>query len=130
MENADEMVTRTCVVCGKKFQEVKHPRGNKRKFCSHECELEHRRNYRNEYFKKRYAEDEDYRNKVRQKYSERICKRRNENKKRVLEELATELSLETDTDKILEILNTNFRIKSELYDKNARTLQVSKESRN
>lgn len=129
MDNV-EYASRTCVVCGKVFTEVKHPNGNKRKFCSHECELKHRREYRRNYFNKRYENDAKYREKVKENNAKYGTEVRKAKKEQVLQEIVGILANTTDREKIRNILEEKFRIKSELYDKHARTLRVSKESGN
>lgn len=128
MDNV-EMVNRTCVVCGKVFQEVKHPKGNKRKFCSHECELNHRREYRQEYFKKRYAEDPEYREKTKQANAKRLVEKRKTNRETALRDAAIDLYNAETLEDIIGILNEKFKMKAEVYDKYAHTLRVSKKSR-
>ena len=128
MDNV-EMVNRTCVVCGKVFQEVKHPKGNKRKFCSHECELAHRREYRREYFKKRYQEDSAYREKTRQVNAQRLVEKRKTKKEAAIRDAAIDLYNAETLEDIINILNEKFNIKSEVYDRYAHSLRVPKESR-
>lgn len=123
------LVERTCVVCGKVFTEIKHPKGNKRKFCSHECEVAHRREYRRKYFRRRYEEDEEYREHLKVNNSRYGTERRKAKKEKFMDNVVDILADCTNKKIIREILEENFRPKSEKYDKNARTLQVSKESR-
>lgn len=128
MDNV-EYVSRTCVVCGKAFTEVKHPKGNKRKFCSHECEVAHRRAYRRKYFKERYENDPEYREKIKEHNAEYGVKRRQISKENFINEIVELLASTDDTNVIRETLEKNFRVKSEKYDKYARTLRLPKESR-
>lgn len=123
-----EYVSRTCVVCGKAFTEVKHPKGNKRKFCSHECELAHRREYRRKYFRKRYDEDPEYREHLKETNAKYGTERRKANKEKFMADIVNALAEASDTNVIREILEENFRPKSEKYDRNARTLRVSEKS--
>lgn len=128
MDNV-EYVSRTCVVCGKAFTEVKHPKGNKRKFCSHECELAHRREYRRKYFKERYEKDPEYREKIKEHNAEYSVKRRQKSKENFINEIVELLASTNDTNIIRKTLEKNFRVKSEKYDKYAKTLRLPKESR-
>lgn len=126
MDNV-EYVSRTCVVCGKAFTEVKHPSGNKRKFCSHECELAHRREYRRKYFQQRYEEDSEYRKKVKAYNSKHGVERRKSLREAFIDSMVATLAGIDDEKEIKNILEENFRVKSEKYDKHARTLRVPKE---
>lgn len=128
MDNV-EMVDRTCVVCGKVFQEVKHPKGNKRKFCSHECELAYRREYRREYFRKRYKHDDAYREKTKHLNAQRLIEKRKVDKAEAIKDAAIDLYNAETLDDIINILNEKFNMKAEVYDKYAHSLRVPKESR-
>ena len=128
MDNV-EMVDRTCVVCGKVFQEVKHPKGNRRKFCSHECELAHRREYRREYFRKRYKQDDEYREKTKILNAQRLIEKRKVDKAEAIRDAAIDLYNAETLDDIINILNEKFNMKAEVYDKYAHSLRVPKESR-
>lgn len=121
-------VSRNCVVCGKAFSEVKHPKGNKRKFCSHECEIKHRREYRREYFRKRYGEDAEYRKRIKENNFKYGTEKRRADRKQFIMSIAESLATISDVSAIEEILEENFRPKNEKYDKHARTLRLSKES--
>lgn len=118
-----EMVNRTCVVCGKVFQEVKHPKGNRRKFCSHECELVHRRDYRREYFRNRYREDTEYREKIKIFNSKRLVEKRRIDKDDALKEAAVDIYNAKTVEDVMSILNERFNMKAEVYDKYAHALR-------
>lgn len=127
MDNV-EMVERVCVECGKTFQEVKHPKGNKRKFCSHECALAHRREYRQKYFRERYKMDKDYRDKLLRTNSQRLIEKRKTDKANAIRDAAIDLYNAETLEEILEILNEKFNMKAEVYDKYAHSIRVSKKS--
>ena len=118
-----EMVSRACVVCGKTFQEIKHPKGNKRKFCSHECELAHRREYRRGYFRKRYQEDAEYREKTKLLNSKRLVDKRRIDKANAIREAAVDLYNTETIEDITKILNEKFSMKAEVYDRYAHALR-------
>lgn len=128
MDNV-EYVSRTCVVCGKAFTEVKHPKGNKRKFCSHECEVAHRREYRRKYFRKRYDEDPEYREHLKETNAQYGVKRRQASKENFITGIVELLASTNDKTVIRETLEENFRVKSEKYDKYSKALRLPKESR-
>ena len=128
MDNV-EYVSRTCVVCGKAFTEVKHPKGNKRKFCSHECELAHRREYRRKYFRKRYDEDPEYREHLKETNAKYGTERRKASKENFMTGIVELLASTNDKTVIRETLEENFRVKSEKYDKYSKALRLPKESR-
>lgn len=128
MDNV-EMVNRTCVVCGKVFQEVKHPKGNKRKFCSHKCKIEHEKEYRRKYFRKRYQEDPEYRKRMCINNARHLVEKRKEDKAIALKDAAIDLYNAETLDDIIKILNEKFNMKAEVYDKYAYSLRVPKESR-
>lgn len=124
-----ELVNRTCVKCGKVFQEIKHPKGNKRKFCSEKCRKEFRKAYRKEYFRKRYAEDEEYRKRVTESNSKYLIEKRKVDKAKAIKDAAIDLYNAETLEDILAILDEKFNMKAEVYDKYAHSLRVSKESR-
>ena len=128
MDNV-EMVTRTCVVCGKTFTEPKIATGNKRKYCSEECHKQKINEYRREYLRKRYAEDTEYRDRVRQANSRSMKKVRSTKKEAAMNEVVEQLAASSDKEFIRELLDKKFNIKAEVYDKNAHSLRVPKESR-
>lgn len=128
MDNV-EMVTRTCVVCGKTFTEPKIPSGNKRKYCSEECHKKKVNEYRREYLRKRYSEDAEYRDRVRQNNSQSMKKVRSTKKEAAMNEAVEQLAASSDKEFIRELLEKKFNIKAEVYDKNAHSLRVPKESR-
>lgn len=128
MDNV-EYVSRTCVVCGKAFTEVKHPKGNKRKFCSRECEVAYRREYRRKYFKKRYENDSEYREKLKEHNAKYGVKRRQASKESFITGIVELLASTNDKTVIRETLEENFRVKSEKYDKYSKALRLPKESR-
>ena len=127
MDNV-EMVTRACKVCGKAFQEVKHPKGNRRKYCSDECRKKALKDYRTEYFKKRYYEDDEYRERVRKDNARRLVENRKKDKATALRQLAEELYYAETIEDIEKIVTEKTTIKAELYDKYAHSLRVPKES--
>lgn len=128
MEDA-ELVYRTCVVCGKTFSEIKHPKGNKRKTCSEECKAIRNRNNRLEYFRNRYHNDDEFREKIKTSSVKFMVDKRKKNKADAYDTAIKQL-LEAETEEeIRAIIDKKFNMKSEVYDKNARTLRVSKESR-
>lgn len=124
-----KLVNRTCVNCGKVFQEVKHPRGNKRKFCSDKCRVEFRKAYRKEYFRKRYTEDEEYRKRVMENNSKYLIEKRKVDKAKAIKDAAIDLYNAETLEDILAILDEKFNMKAEVYDKYAHSLRVPKESR-
>lgn len=128
MDNV-EMVTRTCKVCGKDFQEAKCHTGNRRKYCSEECRKKFLKKYRNEYFKKRYYQDDEYRKRVREDNARRLIENRKKDKATALRQLAEELYYADTIEDIEKILTEKTTIKAELYDKYAHSLRVPKESR-
>lgn len=118
-----EKVNRVCVRCGKVFQEVKHPKGNKRKFCSDVCKTAHRQEYRRDYFRKRYAEDEEYREKLCKNNAKYIVERRRIDKENALREAIVDLYNAETMEDIKRILEERFNMKAELYDKYAHALR-------
>lgn len=108
----------TCQICGKEFSYEAHG-GRPRKFCSKQCSdkagNQSFRESHKDYWKERYANDEDFAKKKRE-YNVAFAKRkRNTRKEEALRAIVDEIRSAKTPDEAVAIFEAKARVRSELY---------------
>lgn len=102
-----------CAVCGKEFERTDE--WCHFKFCSEECLKKGRKAVFNKAMRKRYAEDEEFRNARIRKNIESNRRRREARREQVMQELIVDLMQADTSDEVRKILEEKTRIKSKFY---------------
>lgn len=101
-----------CKVCGRAFTYQVKTRGRAPGFCSEECRKRYFLDLHNGYIRKRYHEDEEFRNRRKAQNARYARDRRTIEKEKTTSELINQLTEISDPGQVRSLLERHFKLKS------------------